>query len=80
MLTARDRGSPTIVAEDGNPDLGQCGGRMAEEEKGVLLDLESERVHKICSCMWADSFRIMSHSIENFEQMLRGRIEESMQM
>ena len=39
MLSARKRGSSTIVAEDGNPDLGQCGGRMDEEKKGYSLGL-----------------------------------------
>ena len=36
MLTARKRGKPTIVAEDGKPDLGQCGGRMDGEKEGLF--------------------------------------------
>ena len=37
MLTTRKRGSSTIVGEDGNTELGQCGGRMDEENKGYSL-------------------------------------------
>ena len=33
MLAARKRGGPTLVAEDGNPDIGQCGRRMDEAKK-----------------------------------------------
>ena len=33
LLAARKRVSPALVAADGNPDLGQCGGRMDEEKK-----------------------------------------------
>ena len=32
-VTSRKRGGPTFVAEDGNPDLSQCGGRMDEQMK-----------------------------------------------
>ena len=44
---------------------------------GILLDLEGERAHQICSFMWADNFWIMSHSQSNLEQMLRDLIEEA---
>ena len=50
---------------------------MNEEKKGILLDLESERVHQMCSFMCADNFWIMLHSKENLEQMLRDLIEEA---
>ena len=33
MLTTRKRGSSTLVAKDGYPDLGKCGGRMDETAK-----------------------------------------------
>ena len=36
-FTSRKRGKPTFVAEDGNPDSGQCGGRMDKEKKGIHL-------------------------------------------
>ena len=29
---------------------------------GILLDFGGEGTHQICSFMWADNFRIMSHS------------------
>ena len=35
-----------------------------EKRRAILLDLEGERVHQICSFMWADNFWIMSHSKE----------------
>ena len=44
---------------------------------GILVDLEGEGVHQICSFMWADNFRIMSHSKEILEQMLRDLIAEA---
>ena len=44
---------------------------------GVILALEGQTTHQICSLMWPDNFWIMSHSKENFEQMLRDLIEES---
>ena len=50
---------------------------MGEEKKGVLLDIEAERVHQMCSLMWADNFWIMSNSTEILEQMLRDLIEEA---
>ena len=37
MLSIRKRGSPTIVSKDGNPDLGQSGGKMDEEKKEYSL-------------------------------------------
>ena len=33
LLATGKRGSSTLVAEDGNPDFGQCGGRMDEAKK-----------------------------------------------
>ena len=33
MLVRTKRGSPTLVAKDGNPDIGQRGGRMDEAKK-----------------------------------------------
>ena len=39
--TARKRGSPAIVAEDGEPDFGQCGGRVDEEQKRCSLGCRS---------------------------------------
>ena len=33
MLTTRKRASPTVVAKDGHPDIGKCGGRMDETTK-----------------------------------------------
>ena len=33
MLATRKRGSPTVVAKDGNTDIGQCGGTMDEAKK-----------------------------------------------
>ena len=44
--------------------------------QGILLDMECERVHQICSSMWEDNFWIMSHSNDNLEHMLRDVIEE----
>ena len=44
---------------------------------GVLLDLEGERAHQMCSFMWVDNFWIMSHSKSNLEQMLRDLMEEA---
>ena len=74
----RKRGSPTLVAEDGNPDLGKCGKKNGgRKESGILLDLEGEAAHRTCSFMWADDFWIMSHSKENVEQMLRDLVVEA---
>ena len=50
---------------------------MDKEKKGILLDMEGERTHQICSFLWADNFWIMSHSKEHLEQMLRDLIEEA---
>ena len=43
----------------------------------ILLDLEGEAAHLICSFMWADNFWIMSHSKEKLEHVLRDLIEEA---
>ena len=43
---------------------------------GVLLDLEGQRTHQICSFMWTDNFWIMSHSKSHLEQTLRDLIQE----
>ena len=47
------------------------------KRSGILLDLEGERAHQICSFMWADNCWIVSHSKENLQQMLRDLIEEA---
>ena len=47
------------------------------KRKSILLDMEGERAHQICSFMWADNFWTMSHSKEILEQMLRDLIEET---
>ena len=47
------------------------------KRSGILVDLEGERAHQICSFMWADNCWIMSHSKENLEQLLRDLIEEA---
>ena len=41
-----------------------------KKRKGVIVDVEGQGVHQICSLMWADNFWIMSHSEEHMEQML----------
>ena len=38
---------------------------------GLLLDFEDEKDHQICGLMWADNFRLMSHSKEILEEMLQ---------
>ena len=48
-----------------------------KKRKVILLDMEGERAHQICSFVWADNFWIMSHSKENLEHMLRDLIEEA---
>ena len=63
--------------------MGGSAGFSSEEEEwmkkgsGILLDLEGEAAHQICSFTWADDFWIMSHSKENLEQMLRDLLEEA---
>ena len=47
------------------------------KRSGILVDLEGEGVHQICSFMWADNFRIMSHSKDILEQMIRDLIAEA---
>ena len=78
MLTATERGSPTIVAEK---MATQVWANVEEEwmkkRKGILLDLEGEEVHQICCFMWADNFWIMSHAKEKLEHMQRDLIEEA---
>ena len=55
------------VAEDGEADFGQCGGRIDEEKE--RHSLERRRRRRKCSFMWADNFWIMSHSKEHlFEE------------
>ena len=48
-----------------------------EKRKGILLHVEREGIHQICSFMWADNIWIVSHSKENLEQMPRDLIEEA---
>ena len=43
----------------------------------VLLDLEGQRTHQICSFMEADNFWIMSHSKSQLEQMQGDLIQEA---
>ena len=51
--------APRLWQKNGESDSGQCGGRMDEDKKrGVLLDVEGEGAHQICSFMWADNFGI----------------------
>ena len=50
---------------------------MGTEKHGLLLDVKGEKVHQICSFVWATNFWIMSHSKRNLEQMLRDLIEEA---
>ena len=45
--------------------------------KGIFSDLEGQRVHPICSFMWADNFWIMSHSKGHLEQMPRELVGEA---
>ena len=40
-----------------------------KKRKGVLLDVEGEGVHQICSFMCADNFWIISQSEKHLEQM-----------
>ena len=39
MLATRERGGPTMVAENGRSDSGQCGRRVDEEKKRYSLGL-----------------------------------------
>ena len=41
------------------------------------MNMEGERVHQLCSFMWADNFWIKPHSKEQLEQMLKDLIEEA---
>ena len=51
---------------------------MVEVKKRcILLDMEGEGVHQICSFMWADNFWIMSQSEGISEQMLRDLFQEA---
>ena len=52
-------------------------GEWMKKRKGILLHVEGEGVHQICSFMQADNFWIMSHSKEHLEQMLRDLVEEA---
>ena len=48
-----------------------------KKRRVVLLDVEGEGAHQICSFMCADNFGIMSHSKEHLEQMLKYLVEEA---
>ena len=49
-----------------------------KQRKGVLMEIEAEaEVQQFCSFMWADNFRMMSHSKKHLEQMLQDLIEEA---
>ena len=57
MLTARERGSSTIVAEKMATKVwANVEEEWMKKRKGILLDLEVEEVHQICCFMWADNF------------------------
>ena len=79
MLATRKRGSLTLVAKDGNTDVGHCGGRMGEAKKRCSLDIDEEGgdEHQICSFMWVGDFWIMSLSKKHLEQTLKDLIEEA---
>ena len=47
-----------------------------KKTRGILLDMEGERAHAICSFMWAGNFWIMSHSKEMLKQMLRDLLKK----
>ena len=47
------------------------------KRNGILLDLEGEAAHQMCSFLSAHNLWIVSHSKENLEQMLRDPIEEA---
>ena len=53
--------------------------KWARKRMGILLDLEGQGAHQICSFMSADNFWIMFHSKSNLEQMLRNLKEEAEQ-
>ena len=59
----------SFAAENGYPDLGQCGGGMD--------DIDGEGVHQICSFLSTDNLWNTSHSKENLEQMLQDLAEEA---
>ena len=46
------------------------------KRNGVLLEVEGEREHQICSFL-AENFWIMSHSKEHLEQMFKDLIEKA---
>ena len=50
---------------------------MVKKRKGVLLDVEGEGEHQICSFVWADNFWIISHSKQHLEHMVKDHIEEA---
>ena len=52
-------------------------GTWRQKNMGLLLDFKGEKVHQICSFVWADNFWIMSHSKRNLEQMPRDLTEEA---
>ena len=44
---------------------------------GVILDLEGQKTHQICSFMWADNCWVKSHSKAHLEQMSKDLIQEA---
>ena len=51
-----------------------------KNKESILLNVEEEGVHQICSFLWAVNFWIMSHSKEHLEQMLKDLIEEAVKV
>ena len=44
---------------------------------GVILDLERQITHQICSFMWADNYLVMSLSKAHLGQMVRYLSQEA---
>ena len=57
--------------------LASVEGKWKQKKHGLLLDLQGEKAHQICSFMWADNFWILSRSKRNLENMTRDLIEEA---
>ena len=44
---------------------------------GVILDLEGQITHQICSFMWADNHWVMSHSKAHLKRMIQDLNQEA---
>ena len=77
MLETRKRGGPTFLAENGHSDSGESRRGVDEEKIGILLDLDGERAHQICSFIWADIFFDHVALREDLEQTSRDLFEET---